>query len=170
MRKLFVAVVIISWSLTLNVNAVLADWWQRSDVRPTQPSQVRYIPTDVPTQQPTTPPSVPSATPRVGEPSSPSPTQQPTGGTSGSTSSSDDPCAPGKSYYGPSCGWSPRVGGESSGGGGGSVVSEPKKTGKVLGLSNTSSSDLNPSDIILLTGILCLALYARSKLLVGKLH
>ncbi|MBI5452743.1 hypothetical protein HY945_04740 [Candidatus Gottesmanbacteria bacterium] len=145
---------------------VLADWWQRPDTRSTPPILERDNRIVLPTESPTSPPSQPTATPRVGEPGTPAPTSTTTTSSGGST---EDPCASGKSYTGPYCGWSPGVGGGGGGGGGGSPA-QPARVGgpKVLGLSKTSSADLALSDIILLTGVLCLALYARSKL--GKVN
>lgn len=160
--KLIVTVVIFS-VLLMRGNTVLADWWQRTDIRSTPPILERDNRIVLPTESPTSPPSQPTATPRVGEPSTPpAPTS-----TTTSSSSTEDPCASGKSYTGPYCGWSPEV--SSGGGGGGGETQSPRIGGpKVLGLSKTSSADLAPSDIILLTGVLCLALYARSKL--GKMN
>lgn len=162
--KLIVTVVIFS-VLLMRGNTVLADWWQRPDTRSTPPTLERDNRIVLPTESPTSPPSQPTATPRVGEPSvPPAPTS-----TTSSSSSTEDPCASGKSYTGPYCGWSPDVSGGGGGGGGGSPA-QPARVGgpQVLGLSKTSSADLAPSDIILLTGVLCLALYARSKL--GKVN
>ncbi len=156
-------VFILSYWLMGEVSLVNADWWQRSDVRPTQPSTPRdniVIPTSQPTTLPTVTPSQPTTAPTVtGNPNIPSPTQ---GVTNSSSSSTDDPCAPGKSYYGPHCGWSPEVEGQTSGG----SSNESLRIGgpSVLGLSYTGGEDLKISDIILLTGILCLSLYIRSKL------
>lgn len=148
-------------------NPVRADWWIRPDTRPTQPSEVRNFPTSAPqpTVAPSNPPAGPTATPRVGGGVTPAPTQSSSGGSTNSGSgSSDDPCAAGKSYSGPYCGWSPSI--NNSGGG----SSEPPRIGgpQVLGLSNTSSGDIALSDIMILAGILCLAVYARSKFIVDN--
>ena len=152
---------IFSFSAFFVKNSVSADWWERPTERPTQPNYERPTlpiqptsPVQPTTVQPTTPPSQPTLTPGTGGPS---------GGGGGST---EDACASGKSYVGPYCGWSPSVsegggGGGSSSGGGGEA---PRVGGpEVRGLSYTSGSDLALSDIILLTGILCLLLYVRSK-------
>lgn len=150
-------------------NVVYADWFQRSSDRPVHPNEAqerinRFFTT--PTQVPTAPVSQPTATPRVGGiPTATGQPAQPTvTPTSGGGISTEDPCAPGKSFSGPYCGWSPEVGG----GGGGA---EPPRIGgpQVEGLSYTGSSDLSLSDIILLTGVLCLLLYVRSKLEVTRL-
>ncbi len=140
-----------------------ADWVDpRDGVRPTQPSSNRdgriLLPTQSPTIQPTQPtqPPQPTATPIVGGPSvTPVPTS--------SSSSTDDPCASGKSYSGPYCGWSPST---SSSTDGGSLGSSPRIGGgqQILGLSYTAGDGISWSDIIFLTGVLCLLLYARSKL------
>lgn len=114
-----------------------------------------YIPE--PTQPSSQP--VPSATPRVGDPTG-VPSNGPTETPGPSSSSDDDPCAPGKSYSGDYCGWSPRIGGEdggSSSGGGGSFAPF------VQGLSFTGGQNLSVSDIILFLGVLCLLLYVKSK-------
>lgn len=129
-----------------------------------------FEPTNAP-PEPTQPgqPTQPTATPRVGEPedpgvltSTPSPSDNGNGG-----DDDDDPCAPGNTYTGEYCGWSPGVGeggdGESAEG---SRIGEPG--GPIKGLSYTSGSDLAASDIILLTGVLCLLLYVRSKFLGGS--
>jgi hypothetical protein len=137
-----------------------ADWWTRDNGRP---AFDRNFPTESPgsqptegvqpTEQPTG--NEPTATPRVGGVELTS-TPIPTGG----SSSTENPCDPGKPYTGDYCGWSPKVGGESAG----DSSSNPRIGGpEVQGLSYTSGSDLSYSDIILLTGLLCLALYVRSK-------
>lgn len=154
--KLILAVVILSIFLVKG-NFVLADWWNRSDVRPSPPSLPREE-GRIPTLEPTSAPPTPSPTGRVGGPSiTPAPTS-----TAGSTSD-EDPCASGKSYVGPYCGWSPGV---ESGGGGGGGGGEGARVGgpQILGLSKTSGADMAPSDIILLAGVLCLLLYVKSKL------
>lgn len=113
-------------------------------------------------------PAQPTTTPRVGNPPNdsviPTSTPVPSNDESGSN---DNPCAPGKSYTGDYCGWSPRVGGE-GGGGDAPRIGEPGGP-LIKGLSYTSGSELVPSDIILLTGVLCLLLYVRSKITVGNL-
>lgn len=143
---------------------VSADWWERPAARPSTPSDGHdRLPSPttqiVPTSQPTQPQPTPTGS-HVGGLPSPTPTQ----GTSSDGKSTDDPCASGKSYSGPYCGWSPSVGigdGTSSN----NDTSQLRIGGpKVLGLSNTSGEDLNNFDIIALAGILCLLLYVRSKL------
>lgn len=138
-----------------------ADWWERPTERPTQPAVERNLPTSAP--EPTNPPeptstqpttAQPSPTPRVGEPTLP-PSNG--GGNNDGGGSADDPCGPGKSYNGPYCGWSPRVGGEEG------SANAFQVAPKVRGLSYTSSYDLGLSDIILLSGVLCLLLYIKSK-------
>lgn len=139
-------------------SVIYADWWERPTGRPTQPSD--YHPTFPPeptnSVQPTNPPeptstqpttTQPSPTPRVGGPTEKPPTGR------GST---DDPCGSGKSYTGEYCGWSPRVGGGEGG--------KPSESQSIVrGLSKTASFDLGLSDIILLSGVLCLLLYVKSK-------
>lgn len=168
-----------------------ADWWDRPDVRPSQPSTPRDVvllptqpqptspppsvaPTNGPTIQPTTVPAQPTTTPRIGGGPTAVPTQPTSsgngGGSSTSTDSNGNACDPGKSYTGPYCGWSPSTSGNS---GGGSTTSGPRIGGgpQVLGLSNTSGSEVAWSDIITLAGVLCLTLYARSKFIMeNKSH
>ncbi len=157
-KRILILVLVISWLIGSNYHTdvyALADWWTRPEVRPTQPSEERNLQTPVsqPTVAPTNSPSQPTV----------APTNPPTGGipsSGGGSSSNDDPCAAGKSYVGPYCGWSPDPNaGKSSGNNSSPRVGGPA----VLGLSNTSSSDISLSDIIFLAGILCLTLYARSK-------
>lgn len=153
--KLILAVVILSIFLVKG-NFVLADWWQRPDTRPSPPN----LPRDesrLPTSEPTSAPPTPSPTGRVGGPSV---TPQPT--SSAESTSGEDPCASGKSYSGPYCGWSPSI--ESGGGGGGGGEGARIGGAQILGLSKTSGADMAPSDIILLAGVLCLLLYVKSKL------
>ncbi len=154
----FIFTVLIVWR-----GYVQADWIDpRAGVRATPPIFDRdgriNLPTDVPTQ----PPAAPTATPRVGGPSiSPVPTSSSGSTGGGNSSSTDDPCASGKSYSGPYCGWSPSVGSGDSGTGSPRIGGgEPQ----VLGLSYTAGDGISWSDIIFLTGVLCLLLYARSKL------
>lgn len=166
MKKfIIIAVLVISWLFSLNkANNVFADWWQRPSVFPTQPSFTRPLesnPTTAPTSAPSQPTVAPTSSPSGGTPS--------TGG--GSSGSGGNACDPGKPFVGPYCGWSPNV--NNSGGGGGGGSSEQPRVGgpRVLGLSNTSSGNLSVSDIMILAGILCLAVYARSKIAVNnKLH
>ena len=143
----------------------MADWWERPAARPTSPAIIRDgLPTEVPpTSQPTQNPPTPTTASGIGGLPSATPTQKPSGTTGGS--SSEDPCASGKSFTGPYCGWSPSVGSGNSNSGGGVSEGQLRIGGpKVLGLSNTGSDDLKVSDIIALTGVLCLLLYVRSKL------
>lgn len=157
------------------INTTFADWYERPDTRPTQPSMERALLEPLPTQaplpttetnNPTSPPSQPSITPRVGGDTGSGSSGSGSGGSS--SSSNDDPCAEGKSFIGPYCGWSPRVGGE-QGDPGLANAQLPAQTKKIVrGLSYTSGWDLLPSDIMLLTGILCLLLYLRSKLVIKK--
>lgn len=139
-----------------NNSVVFADWWERPSVWPTQPGIERdRIPTSppeptqaVPTTVPTTGPQQPTVTPtpRIGEP---------TGVPSEGGGEEEDLCA-GNSYTGPYCGWSPEKDRPSAEG---ARIGGPE----VLGLSYTSGDDLTVSDIMLLTGVLCLLLYVRSK-------
>lgn len=157
--------VLLVGSLLVGSDAVKADWWERPTARPTQPSQERNLPT--PTQAaPTQPVGQPTATiaptspPTGGLPTSaPTPTSTSGGGDGGT---SENPCDPGSPYTGPYCGWSPQKDQPTTE----SVEGEEVRIGgpSVLGLSYTGSNDLKPSDIILLTGVLCLLLYLRSKL------
>lgn len=163
--KIFSLLLVLCGVLLVRTTPAYADWWSRPETRPTQPSIERPTLAPLPTEsvvQPTTPNSPtsppggqPTVTPpRVG--GLPTATVVP----SGDNSTPEDPCAAGKSFTGPYCGWSPspRVGGEEKQG----------STGRVLGLSYTSGWELLPSDIILLSGVLCLLLYARSKLNVRR--
>lgn len=168
MKKIIILSIFIAGFFILNNNKVFADWWERPTVQPTQPSIERPTTAPSPTLAPTSPPSQPTVTPPPsgGVPTSaptPTPTSSPSGG-----GGKEDPCAPGKSYVGPHCGWSPRVGGEEGGGGEVLGVTTQEEGPEVLGLSYTSSRDLTISDIMLLAGVLCLLLYARSKTAAGK--
>ena len=165
---------IITLLMIVNLSAgsrlAFADWWNRPDTLPTQSSIPRDIILPTLPLQPTTAPQ-PSTAPTIAPTIAPT-NNPPTGGTtpsdpggSGSGSGGND-CDPGKSYVGPYCGWSPSVG-NSDGGGGGSE--QPRIGGpQVLGLSYTSSREIDFSDIMLLAGVLCLALYARSKLVIDS--
>ena len=166
-KRILFAIIFIGF-LLIGHNSVSADWWERPDTRATPP----VLPRDhglLPTMTPAIPASQPTATPSPKIGGMPSVTPIPTTG-SGNTSaggSKDDPCAPGKSYVGPYCGWTPSVGG--GGSGGGEQGGQPRVGGpEVLGLSYTSGNDLGLSDIILLTGVLCLLLYLRSKMTLVK--
>lgn len=138
-----------------------ADWWTRPTgelIREDRPVVPRDdTPTVAPTQsvQPTT-------SPGTGGPSDPT-------STPGSQSNSvDDPCASGKSYVGPYCGWSPSADQSGNSGGGSSSSQSVSGIGgpQVLGLSYTASAPVSAgwSDIILLSGVLCILLYVKSKL------
>ena len=125
-----------------------------------------FVPTNTPASDQQTQPQ-PTATPRVGDPGAP--TETPDSSDDGDNNNNDDPCASGKSYTGDYCGWSPGVGGD---GGDGSAdtprIGDP--AGPIKGLSYTSGSELAVSDIILLTGVLCLLLYVRSKFMGGAVR
>ena len=130
--KLITLMVFMSFSLLI-APVVSADWWERGE-RPVFPrTTVEPQPTDPP--EPTQPPA--------GEPAA---------------ENNDDPCAPGKSFTGDYCGWSPRIGGDDPG-------DPPGDPGdpQVAGLSYTGTEQIRLSDIMLLSGILCLLLYAKSK-------
>lgn len=152
-------------NLAVSDSFALADWWYRSDVLPTQPSFQREL--NLPTLAPLQPTSVvPSVAPTLTAPSIAPTSRPPIGGTTPSdpgengSGSGGNACDPEKPYSGPYCGWSPSVGS-----GGDSSSNQPRIGGpQVLGLSDTSGSETAISDIILLAGVLCLALYARSKL------
>lgn len=159
----FILILLIFFQISAK-SGVYADWWQRPEVRPTQPSEERNLPTSAPTSPPSQPTVAPTSPPTGGTPSDGG-----GGGTSGGGGTNEDPCAAGKSYVGPYCGWSPDTTKSGGGGGGGG---EPSRVGgpQILGLSNTSSSDVYLSDIMILAGILCLALYAKSKIIANKPH
>lgn len=158
MKTIFFAI-FLSIIFTLSDNTVLADWWERPTARPTQPTIRRE---ETPTPQSPQPTATPTSAVIQ-----PSPTPGGTGGVptqppSGGGTTSEDGCASGKSYTGPYCGWSPEKDktSETTGGGG----EAPRIGGpEVLGLSYTGGSELTVSDIMLLTGVLCLLLYVRSK-------
>ena len=158
-KKIIILILFLSFSFFL-YDSALADWWDRPDSRPTQPGVERFLPT-VPPQ-----PDSPSPTKKVTPTSPPNggPEVTPTGvlnGDGGSTD--DDPCAPGKAYSGEYCGWSPRIG-EAGGGTEGETSVSSWGGPAVSGLSETSGEEAGISDIMLLAGILCLMLYAKSKL------
>lgn len=151
---------VLSWHIAGSFNNVSAEWWERPTERPTQPVITRTFEPS-PTEVVPTTPQEPTPTSIADPTNTPVPTSTPSGGNGGGNggggeSSNDDPCGAGKSYTGPHCGWSPKVGGETS---------QPPRIGapQVKGLSRTSSGDLMPSDIIFLSGVLCLLLYVRSK-------
>ena len=164
-----------------------ADWWQRPTARPTQPSEPRPTsaepspasnPTGIPTSVPTGIIGQPTPTSPAGGNPTPTPTPRigaPTGEhiANGDESSEDDPCAPGKPFTGAYCGWSPGVIDNSGDDPGtedlsGSVSDNSKKL-KVKGLSNTFSNEVDYTDILVFSGMLCLLLYAKTKL-PGKKH
>lgn len=186
-NTIFILVLLMFFNL-VNPAKSEADWWTRPEERPTQPSTPRDVvllptqpqstsvpptvapttgPTSAPTIQPTTTAIQPTATPRIGGGPTVVPTQPPSSGDSGSSSGSNgNACDPGKPYSGPYCGWSPSTSG-------GSAPNQPRIGGgpQVLGLSYTSGSEVAWSDIIMFAGVLCLALYARSKFIIdNKLH
>ena len=162
--KLFFIMIILSFGFMFKTVAV-ADWWDRSiENRPVLPRDGIVLPTEV---QPTNPPPTGGPTnPPAGGPTVTSPRQggPQTTSTPGPTgTSSDDPCSDGKSYTGEYCGWSPRIGGDGGGTGGGSTSYYDPGTSEVRGLSYTSGEEVSLSDIMLLTGLLCLLIYAKSK-------
>lgn len=177
MKKLKILIYVFIFLLGIFVlgrGKVFADWWERPSVQPTQPSIERPTtapsPTQAPTQTPTSPPGQPTITPSPppsgGLPTSaPTPTSTPSGEEGGEE---EDACASGKSYTGPYCGWSPRIGGEEGDGGEGEEFIAQITGPEVLGLADTSGENLKASDIMLLTGVLCLLLYLRSKMLTGR--
>ena len=133
-----------------NNHLVLADWYTRSDIRPTQPSFERNLPTTAvvdPTVEIQATPTTVATPPPIGDPgvtNTPIPTVVPPTDTPSDDNSSSTPASGGNdssestTYYGP----------------------------QVLGLSDTAGEGLQPSDIILLAGVLCLTLYLRSKLII----
>lgn len=154
MKKLLTAVfffyLIFHWASFTGV-PVSADWWDRPEVRPTQPNIPRDLPQD-PTQTPIVEPTITaivlSPTLPVGGPQDPTvtsvvPTQTPVP-TSSSTSSDSGSSGNNTSTT--------------------SYIYERVAGPQVLGLSDTASFDLKQSDIILLLGVLCLLLYLKSKL------
>lgn len=166
--KIIIVMAILYLLLIKMHSTVSADWWQRTDVRPTQPSVPRgeiVFPTNVPNASPTPKTITPSVTP------APTGSSGNTNNGGGGSTSSDDPCASGKSFVGPNCGWSPSVGGSGSSNNAGSNISSGSRIGgpKVRGLSYTGNGDLGLSDIILLVGVLCLLLYVRSKIEIKRL-
>ena len=158
--KLTILMVILSFGFMMKT-VVLADWWERGD-RPVLPRQEFEIPTQPPVD-PTSPPPTQIPDGKVSPPPQGGPEVTPTpdpgnGGDNGDED--DDPCAEGKSYTGEYCGWSPGVGDPGNGGGGEAAQSYGPQ---VQGLSYTSGEDAGLSDIMLLAGLLCLLMYAKSK-------
>jgi len=148
MSKVFKCLVI-TLVLTLglfvkNQGPARAGWWTRDDGRPVFDRDERPV-FDRGSQE------------------QPEPTNPPSGGppeeTQDQGDGGDDPCEPGESFTGPYCGWSPGQDDPGDDGENGGIGGT-----EVLGLSDTSSGYLDPSDIIQLTGFLCLLLYAKSKL------
>lgn len=150
--KIILLIILLVILIGKNNHLVLADWYTRSDIRPTQPSIERNLPTVIvePTVGTQATPTT-TAPPPIGDPgvtNTPAPTAVPTAvptaassNNSSSTSTSDGNDSSGSTpYFGP----------------------------QVLGLSDTAGEGLQPSDIILLAGILCLTLYLRSKLTVKQ--
>ncbi|OIO13953.1 hypothetical protein COV53_05650 [Candidatus Gottesmanbacteria bacterium CG11_big_fil_rev_8_21_14_0_20_37_11] len=165
----FITILLTFSSFLTRGNYVYADWWSRSEDRPSPPNLPRdngILPTNPPPVEPTNPPPVvPTTVVPSTDPGNPNPTQGAGGGIGGTTGSDDDPCASGKSYTGPYCGWSPKVVGEGNNTIQNVVASQAvKKRPQVLGLSYTSGAELTLSDIMLFAGILCLGLYVRSKI------
>lgn len=166
MKKNIILLILLSLLLVGNLylgkfHVVRADWWERPTTRPTQPSLDRGD-ISIPTQPPPTQPPAGQPTVTTAPPVGGLPTSAPTSTSSGDGGTSEDPCAAGKSYTGSYCGWSPEKDQPATSGDQGQ---ETRIGGpSVLGLSYTGGSDLKPSDIILLTGVLCLLLYLRSKL------
>jgi len=161
-KKILIIILILSFGFILN-RSVNADWWERPTTRPTQPNEDRFLPTLPPQYNPSPTSKVSPTSPPVGGPEV---TPSDNGGNGGNDE--DDPCAAGKSYSGPYCGWTPDVdnsdvsggGGNGEGGGIGGLSEGPA----VSGLSETAGEEVGASDIMLLGGILCLLLYAKSKL------
>lgn len=133
-----------------NNHLVLADWYTRSDIRPAQPSLERNLPTTIvvePTVEIQSTPTTAVTPPPIGDPgvtNTPIPTAVPTEVLSTSSDNSSST--------------------STSGGYDSSGLTIPYVGPQVLGLSNTAGEGLQPSDIILLAGVLCLTLYLRSKL------
>jgi hypothetical protein len=173
MKKIQIATALFSLIIfvaVLSVNSanVSADWWQRPTEGPgypRNPSPTQGGGTE-PTVVPTTKPNPTS----VIQPTSPVTTGIPTPTTSssqggvGGTENIDDPCASGKSYSGPYCGWSPDKDKPAGGNNNTNNTSSNTITPKILGLSRTAGPELTASDIMLFAGILCLSLYIKSKI------
>lgn len=153
MKKLLTAVfffyLIFNWADLSGVK-VAADWWERPEVRPSQPNIPRDLPQDptlTPIVEPTITGTILSPTLAVGGPEdptatvAPSQTPAPTSAPANSDSGGSGNNTSSTSYI------YERIGGP-----------------QVLGLSDTASFDLKQSDIILLLGVLCLLLYLKSKL------
>lgn len=148
--KIILLILFLAFMTGYNNKPVLADWYTRSDIKPTQPSLERNLPTAAevePTVSVQATPTTVVTPPPIGDPgvtNTPVPTAVPTevlstssdNSSSTSTSGGNDSSGSTISYVGP----------------------------QVLGLSNTAGEGLQPSDIILLAGILCLTLYLRSKM------
>ena len=100
--------------------------------------------------------SQPTATPRVGDPVNPTATPVPTTPVPADQTQSQPTATPVTTDGG--------NGGVNGVGGGGDTPRIGEAGGEIKGLSYTSGSELAASDIILLTGILCLLLYVRSKI------
>ncbi|OGG30886.1 hypothetical protein A3I51_04765 [Candidatus Gottesmanbacteria bacterium RIFCSPLOWO2_02_FULL_38_8] len=158
--KLFILMVILSFGFLIK-SAVVADWWDRGN-RPVIRRNEYPLPTEEvqPTSQPQ-PTNPPAGLPSVTPPPQGGPEVIPTSAPTSSTTD-EDPCASDKSYTGDYCGWSPRVGGE-DGVNGGEAPPYETGTAPVLGLSYTAGEEVGLSDIMLLGGLLCLSLYAKSK-------
>ena len=158
--------IFLSFTFLVKPVNVQADWWQRPTEGPTptriplptHPGEYTPTPTTQVNPSPTNDPSVTSQPTPTGI-NAPTPT--PTNGVRiGGTE--DDPCSSGKSYSGPYCGWSPDHDTKSNTSS--NVSSTISVAPKVLGLSRTSGPELTVSDIMLFAGLLCLALYLKSKI------
>ncbi|OGG12780.1 hypothetical protein A3D77_07015 [Candidatus Gottesmanbacteria bacterium RIFCSPHIGHO2_02_FULL_39_11] len=137
------------WGLfTQTVSQTEADWWVRPTEREAQPTREPRV----------------SLAPRT-----PSPTDSPTPKPTGSSPSDQNPCAPGQSFTGTNCGWSPGISEYKHDPEGSSSQAVGYGIGgpDVLGLSYTgsvSSNKISSSDVIFLLGVLCLLVYTKSKL------
>lgn len=160
MKKIFAVVfsfflLFIGWGLMQFTDTTTqADWWVRPterEIQPTREPRVNLAPrTAADLISPTSPPS------------------GATGTGTGASSSNDNPCEPGKSFTGPNCGWSPGISEyshDSSSGGSSQATGYRIGGPEILGLSDTESaaSQVNNSDIALLSGVLCLLIYVKSK-------
>ena len=165
MNKLtFLALLFVIVLIGIYPASIKADWWERPAARPTQPSLDRHLPTSAPEPSPTDEPEMPLSEPTITPDPGKSVITPGIGGVEDSkvsNSDEEDPCGEGKAYTGPYCGWSPDHDTYEASE---NIASEPQ----VLGLSDTSSRNLPLSDIMQLVGVLCLLLYARSKLLPKK--
>jgi hypothetical protein len=176
MKKILLPAAFLLLFLTLGLinmhKFVYADWWQR----PTEGPVITRTPfpthrggeeVEVTKTAPSPTNTVPKPTDKIPLPTSgiipsvPIPTIENNGGIGG-TESNEDLCENGKSFTGPYCGWSPDhdKSDSSSNNESTAVNSSPV----VQGLSRTSGPELTLSDIMLFVGVLCLALYVKSKI------